>query len=283
MAPKQSKNVKDGYKSDNEETNQNIQEQVVADPNVAGSSTQDPLVEQIVNSMTPEQVVAQEETLEDSNKQLEKAISEKDNYKTLMGESKKRIQNIKEKLKVLEATKKEEEKKLRIKESAEKRKIQMAEERGKVVLIYFVLDGKEFSLSVPHNTTTGKLRQRIVELLNLKSKTKFRMLYFGNDIYEVNGALGLKALRTIPVPDGATIVLEEISDTVAVNVGAVNAEAFETTLSATPLFLDASEDTGINNENIEGIPINNENEQEESEESNAEDNEVDCEDSEEQQ
>ncbi|CAJ1380663.1 unnamed protein product [Effrenium voratum] len=83
--------------------------------------------------------------------------------------------------------------------------------REEIITVHFNFQNHNFSLTIPRNTTTGKLCSLIIELMNLPKKTKFRMMFGGNDIY-VSGddgqSFGLKRLHKVPVNDGDTIDLD---------------------------------------------------------------------------
>lgn len=222
MAPKQSK-LSDGAspKSNGEdkqveeqattpvEEQEQEQEQTTADPNHPCGSSEDPLVSQIASSMSGLSLAEMKKNLRAKEEEVEK-------LKKQMKVAQADIKDAKKKLSEIEKPFKEEEKKERNKERVRAKQSQDKMNREKLVTINFVLGTKNFSLTVPHNITTGKLRQRLVELLGgtmgIKTKTKFLMRYNGNDIYNINGGLGLKGLHTIPVPDGATIVLEVLDN-----------------------------------------------------------------------
>ena len=118
---------------------------------------------------------------------------------------------VSERKSVLEKPMKEEKQKQQNKKRQETKKEENKNIREEIITVHFNFENRNFSLTIPRNTTTGKLRSLIVELMNLPKKTKFRMMFGGNDMY-VSGddgqSFGLKRLHKVPVNDGDTIDLD---------------------------------------------------------------------------
>ncbi|CAJ1406718.1 unnamed protein product [Effrenium voratum] len=210
MAPKQSK----GYKSSTEQPEQPEQpeqseqpediimeeEQTTADPNIACGSSEDPLVSQITQSMS-------EMSLKEMKRALRKKVEEKEELENRMKELTKQLAEDKKKFKELMAPLLEKERLERTKMRREETKKAGHEDRASYINLDIMYKGVKYQINVKKGSSTGKLREKLVELFGLKSKQRLVMDFKGTYVYISNNgkSYGLKRWNTLGVNSGDCI------------------------------------------------------------------------------
>ena len=229
MAPKKT----DGYSSP-----KSGDEQTVANPNIACGSEQDPLVEQIVQQMSPEEM---------THNQLADHIIEVDDTITSLEKQLKDLKLKKAELKKLHSEKnkphKEVENKLKAQARAQDKKEKGKEDRERVITLTVRTNladdkdkskGKEVVVKIKQGATAGQLKDKILEQLGKRApKGKADILFIKKGTKEIYNfgpqKCGLRHLHTLGVSDGDALdfsygfdqlppVITE-ADTLAVNIG----------------------------------------------------------------
>ena len=142
-----------------------------------------------MNKLNIKEIKSFEEKLETKlkliNKEQEEIKKLKSDFKTLVNE--------------LEAPTKAEARQAKIKARAEETKRTKQEDRNSYLNLVIKYNNTDHEVSVKKGSTTGKLRNKLVERLNLKGKQRLIMDFNGTDLYISNNgkSYGLKRLNTL--------------------------------------------------------------------------------------